>query len=109
MGLSPLIADTVPHTLKKYLGMVGYLIWARAGRGQIPPVPADRRAGRQADKRLGNRSADRQRHHHGGVELIESAELDSGEIVVQAVTGKSVFGLAWSWFATLFKLSPTAS
>ena len=37
--------------------------------------------------------------------MIESAELDSGEIVVQAVTGKSVAGLAWSWFAILFKLS----
>jgi len=23
---------------------------------------------------------------------------------VQAVTGRSLFGLAWSWFATLFKL-----
>ena len=42
--------------------------------------------------------------HHGGVELVESASLDSGEIVVQAVTGKSLLRLAWSWFATLFKL-----
>ena len=42
--------------------------------------------------------------HHGGVELVESQEVDSGEIVIQAVTGKSLFGLAWSWFATLFKL-----
>ena len=46
--------------------------------------------------------------HHGGVELVESAELDSGEIVLQAVTGKSVWGLAWSWFTTLFKLSAKA-
>src|SRR3712207_5849615 len=42
--------------------------------------------------------------HHGGVELVESASLDSGEIVVQAVTGRSLLRLAWSWFATLFKL-----
>ena len=28
MGMSPLIAETVPHKLKKYLGMIGYLIWA---------------------------------------------------------------------------------
>jgi diacylglycerol kinase family enzyme len=41
---------------------------------------------------------------HGGVELIEDASLDSGEMVIQAVTGKSLIGLAWSWFATLFKL-----
>jgi len=42
--------------------------------------------------------------HHGGVELVESQEVDSGEIVIQAVTGKSVWGLAWSWFATILKL-----
>ena len=28
--------------------------------------------------------------HHGGVELVESQEIDSGEIVIQAVTGTSV-------------------
>jgi diacylglycerol kinase family enzyme len=42
--------------------------------------------------------------HHGGVELVEDQALDSGEIVIQAVTGKSLWGLAWSWFSTLFKL-----
>ena len=41
----------------------------------------------------------------GDGSLSSSAELDSGEIVVQAVTGESVAGLAWSWFAILFKLS----
>ena len=28
MGMSPLIAETVPHKLKKYFGMVGYVLWA---------------------------------------------------------------------------------
>ena len=28
MGMSPLIAETVPHNLKKYLGMLGYTVWA---------------------------------------------------------------------------------
>ena len=27
IGLSPMIAKTVPHKLKRYLGMVGYLLW----------------------------------------------------------------------------------
>ena len=40
---------------------------------------------------------------HGGVELVEQAGLDSGEMVIQAVTGKSVLG-SMDWFATLFKL-----
>ena len=28
MGLSPMIGEGVPHKLKRYLGRVGYLIWA---------------------------------------------------------------------------------
>ena len=105
IGLSPLIADTVPHNLKKYLGMVGYLIWAARVAVKFRPfrltVEQDgkRTSVWATEARIANGS------HHGGVELIESAELSSGEIVVQAVTGRSVFGLAWSWFATLFKLS----
>jgi diacylglycerol kinase family enzyme len=42
--------------------------------------------------------------HHGGVLLVEDAKLDSGEMLIQAVTGKSLLHLAWSWFATLFRL-----
>ena len=105
MGLSPLIADTVPHNLKKYLGMVGYLIWAARVAVKFRPFrltveqDGERTSVWATEARIANGT------HHGGVELIESAEIDSGEIVVQAVTGKSVFGLAWSWFATLFKLS----
>ena len=36
--------------------------------------------------------------HHGGVLLVENQQLDSGEMVIQAVTGKSLLRLAWSWF-----------
>jgi len=105
MGLSPLIADTVPHNLKKYLGMVGYLVWAVRVALKFRPfrltVEQDgkRTSVWATEARIANGT------HHGGVELVESAEIDSGEIVVQAVTGKSMFGLAWSWFATLFKLT----
>ena len=105
IGLSPMIAETVPHKLKRYLGMVGYLVWAvwcavrfRPFRmtithddGSIDKVWA-------TEARIANGT------HHGGVEMVESQELDSGEIVIQAVTGTSVWGLGWSWFATLFKL-----
>lgn len=105
LGLSPLIADTVPHGLKRYLGMVGYLIWAarvafkfRPFRLRITLDDGTVVKSWATEARIANGS------HHGGVELVESQQLDSGEMVIQAVTGKSVFGLAWSWFATLFKL-----
>lgn len=105
LGLSPMIADTVPHTLKRYLGRVGYLGWALRCAVKFRPfrLTVIQDGARQrlwaTEVRIANGT------HHGGAEMIESAELDSGEIVVQAVTGKSVTALAWSWFAILFKLS----
>ncbi|MEO7563639.1 MAG: diacylglycerol kinase family protein, partial [Sphingomicrobium sp.] len=106
IGLSPLIADTVPHGLKRWLGMAGYLIWAirvafrfRPFRLRLTLDDGSKVERWATEIRIANGS------HHGGVELVENAEVDSGAIIVQAVTGKSVWGLAWSWFATLFKLS----
>ena len=104
MGLSPLIAETVPHKLKKSLGMVGYMIWAAKVAMQFRPFRLRITDGQRRHKiwttevRIANGT------HHGGIELVESADLQSGEIVVQVVTGKSLAHLAWSWFATLFKL-----
>jgi YegS/Rv2252/BmrU family lipid kinase len=105
LGLSPLIADTVPHNLKRYLGMVGYMLWAIRVAFRFRPfklrVTLDDGTVVKSwatEARIANGT------HHGGVELVEDQELDSGEIVIQAVTGKSLWGLAWSWFAILFKL-----
>jgi len=105
IGLSPLIAETVPHKLKRYLGMVGYLIWALRCAFKFRPfrMTVEHDDGRiektwATEARIANGT------HHGGIELVESQSLDSGEIVIQAVTGTSVFGLAWSWFATVLKL-----
>ena len=105
IGLSPLIAETVPHKLKRYLGMVGYLIWTVRIAFKFRPfrMTVEHDDGRlekvwATEARIANGT------HHGGVELVESQALDSGEIVIQAVTGTSLWGLAWSWFATLFKL-----
>jgi len=105
LGLSPLIADTVPQGLKRYLGMLGYLIWAVRVAFKFRPFRLtigldDGTTARcwATEARIANG------RFHGGVELVESQEIDSGEMVIQAVTGKSIAHLAWSWFATLFKL-----
>ncbi len=105
IGLSPLIAQTVPHKLKRYLGIVGYLIWAIWCAVRFRPfkiiVEND---GGGKDKLWATEVRIANGTHHGGVELIESQAIDSGEIVIQAVTGKSVWGLGWSWLATMLKL-----
>ncbi len=105
IGLSPMIAQTVPHKLKRYLGIVGYLIWAlwcairfRPFKIIIESENGERDKFWATEVRIANGT------HHGGFELIENQEVDSGEIVIQAVTGRSVWGLAWSWFATILKL-----
>ena len=105
IGLSPLIAQTVPHNLKRYLGMVGYLLWACWCAVRFRPfrLIIEGEDGRR-DKMWATEVRIANGTHHGGVELIENQELDSGVIVVQAVTGKSLWRLAFSWFATIFKL-----
>ena len=104
MGMSPLIAETVPHKLKKWLGMFGYALWAIRVAFKFRPFRLYVREGDKLTKVWATEARIANGTHHGGIELVESADLQSGEIVVQAVTGRSVFGLAWSWFATLFKL-----
>jgi diacylglycerol kinase family enzyme len=42
--------------------------------------------------------------YFGGVELVEGAEVDSGEIIVQIVTGKSKPNLMSSWVSNMLKL-----
>jgi YegS/Rv2252/BmrU family lipid kinase len=104
MGLSPMIGETVPHNLKRYLGVFGYLSWAiwclfrfRAFKLSVNDG-IEKKTIWTTEVRIFNG------RFHGGVELAENAELDDGEIVIQAVTGRSMFRLSWDWFAKYFKL-----
>ncbi len=104
MGLSPMIGEGVPHNLKRYLGRVGYLIWAvwclirfHAFKLTVRGEGIDETFW-ATEVRIANGG------HHGGVELIESAEVDSGQIIVQAVVGRRASSLVWDWFAKYFKL-----
>ena len=104
MGLSPMIGDTVPHKLKRYLGRFGYLVWATWCLIRFRPFKLTVDNGKEkrtvwaTEVRIANGS------YHGGVELVEEAEVDSGEMVVQAVIGRSKFSLIWDWVAKFFKL-----
>ena len=104
LGLSPMIGDTVPHKLKRYLGRAGYLLWAvkcsigfRAFRLAIDDGTGERRMW-STEVRILNGP------YHGGVELSDDAAVDSGELVVQAGVGRSHARLAWDWYAKFFKL-----
>lgn len=104
LGLSPMIGRTVPAKLKRYLGRAGYLVWAvkcsigfRAFRLTIDDGMRERRMW-STEVRILNGA------YHGGVELSDRADVDSGELVVQAVVGRSHVRLAWDWYAKFFKL-----
>jgi len=104
IGLSPMIGDTVPHRLKKYLGRAGYLLWAIWCFVRFSPfrlIVHDANGVHQlwtTEVRIFNG------RFHGGVELTETTDVDSGDIVVQAVTGRSLGRLVWDWYAKFFKL-----
>ena len=105
MGLSPMIGDSVPLDLKRYLGRSGYLLWAiwcflrfRPFRLIVQDDQGEHRFW-SSEVRIFNGT------FHGGVELTESTDVDSGDIVIQAVTGRSLARLAGDWYAKYFNLT----
>lgn len=104
LGISPLIAETVPHGLKATLGRVGYLGWAGYQLARFRPfkLTVSDETGSETIDALEVRIANGA--YHGGTELIEDARLDSGEIVVQAVIGNARHRLIYSWGASFLKL-----
>jgi YegS/Rv2252/BmrU family lipid kinase len=104
IGLSPMIGEGIPHNLKRYLGRVGYLIWAIWCLLRFHAFRLTVDDGRERHKVWATEVRIANGRYHGGVELVEDAELDSGEIVVQAVLGRSIFLLLWDWFAKYWKL-----
>ena len=104
IGLSPKIARTVPHKLKRYLGRAGYALWAGYQSFRFKPfhLTIDDGLTRVSvwatEVRIANGG------FFGGVELVDSAQLDSGEIIIQAVAGRAKKNLFWSWFASSLRL-----
>ncbi|MBI0474989.1 diacylglycerol kinase [Sphingomonas sp. MA1305] len=100
MGISPQIAETVPHNLKKVLGRVGYLGWAAYQFARFKPFTliVDDGSGekrmRVTEVRMSNGP------YHGGTWLVDDAAVDSGEIVVQAVVGHYKRRLVRNWAAS---------
>lgn len=103
MGISPKIAETVPHGLKKILGRVGYLGWAAYQFTRFRPFTLivgegdDAVRMRVVEVRISNGP------YHGGTELVDAAAVDSGEIVVQAVGGHVKRRLVKNWVASVLR------
>lgn len=96
IGLSPLIAETVPHGLKKLFGRPGYLAWAALQMARFKPFKLTITQGAKVETldalevRIANGG------FHGGTELVKTT-VDAGEIVIQAIDGRLRAKLLWSW------------
>ncbi|NUT01604.1 MAG: YegS/Rv2252/BmrU family lipid kinase [Sphingomonas sp.] len=104
MGLAPKVAESVPHGLKRKLGRLGYLIWAGWSAANFRAFRVKLEDGKRTHRMWATEVRIANGRYHGGIELIENADLKSGEIVVQVVTGRSVAKLGWSYFASATKL-----
>jgi YegS/Rv2252/BmrU family lipid kinase len=103
MGISPKIAETVPHGLKRVGGRLGYLAWAAYQFLRFRPFTliveqnGKRERLRVVEVRISNGP------YHGGTELVDAAAVDSGEIVVQAVCGHVKRRLIVNWAASILR------
>jgi YegS/Rv2252/BmrU family lipid kinase len=104
MGLAPKVADSVPRGLKRTLGRLGYLVWAGWSAANFRAFRVKLEYGKRTRRMWATEVRIANGRYHGGIELIESADLKSGEIVVQVVTGRSLVKLGWSYVAAAFKL-----
>lgn len=104
IGISPLIGETVPHGLKAWAGRVGYLSWALLMLFRFKPFRLTVGEGADAETidalevRIANGP------YHGGTALVDEAAVDSGEIIVQAVVGRALPYLGWSWLTSVLRM-----
>lgn len=100
IGLAPLIAETVPHWLKRWFGRIGYLSWAAVSLARFKPfvLHVDGEEVKAVEVRIANGP------FQGGTEVVDDADVMSGDIVVQVVIGTTRAALLWSWFASTMRL-----
>lgn len=104
MGMSPQIAETVPHNLKRVAGRIGYLGWAGYQFASFKPFILTVDDGKETHRmrvvevRISNGP------YHGGQWLVDEASVDSGQIVVQAVCARYKRGLVKNWVASFLGL-----
>lgn len=97
IGLPALIGETVPHGLKAVLGRVGYLGWAGYQLARLKPFECtliengQERRFSALEVRISNGS------YLGGLEVAEEASVNSRDLTIQIVTGRSGWQLAKSW------------
>jgi diacylglycerol kinase family enzyme len=97
IGISPMIAETVPHGLKRVAGRAGYLAWATLQFLRFRPFTLIVGDGPDAERLKATEVRISNGRYHGGAELVPEAGVDSGDIVVEAVQGPFKRRLVKNW------------
>lgn len=104
IGLSPQIAETVPHNAKRWFGRMGYLSWAALQFLKFKPFTVIVGEGKEAERMRAVEVRISNGPFHGGTELVDEAGVASGEIVVQVVKGHVKSRLVRNWAASVLRL-----
>ena len=104
LGLAPVVAETVPHKVKRSFGRLGYLLWAGWSAASFNAFRLKIVCGKRTYRLWATEVRIANGRFHGGVELIENADVESGQILVQAVRGRSLVRLGWNYIASALKL-----
>lgn len=109
IGIQPAIARAVPHKLKKIAGRVGYLLVAAAILTRLKPfrcvVTFDDGRRFEYPEALEVRIANG--GYKGGMLVAREADVESGDLVVHVVKGRSVTRLAKVWMQVTTGIAPS--
>jgi len=105
IGLAPVVAESVPHGLKRTFGRLGYLLWAGWSAASFNAFRLKIQVGKRIYRLWATEVRIANGRFHGGVELIENADVESGQIIVQVVRGRSLVRLGWNYLASAMKLT----
>lgn len=110
IGVPARIAEDIPHGLKKWFGRIGYLGYGCYKFLRMQPFRAHIAQAGQPDIveevleiRIGNGP------FVGGLRVMDNADPESRDIVIQLVRGRYTAALAGVWAANLAGLRPASS
>jgi YegS/Rv2252/BmrU family lipid kinase len=104
IGVSPMIGDTIPPRLKRWLGRFGYLIWAIRTMIRFRPFLVTVEGEGAPSESWATEVRILNGRFSGGIQLSEEARLDDGTIRLQIVSGKSRWRLALDWYRRILGL-----
>lgn len=106
IGLPAVIGQDIPHNLKSWFGRIGYLAYAAWRLARYRGFSVTLSWGDQSrtydavEVRIANGS------YLGGIEVVEEASVDSRDLVVQVVLGRSRFALVRAWVLSALGRKP---